>query len=467
MTLKAFGSNGIGSNGEIEYHPDSFVFDYVYVQTTDGQTIDMSPLVQEIEVRESMMSFGLSVKIVVFDNLGFLQDIKFSGSELFTIQTTRRTQSKDYTKIQTYYVSEVSMYARPQTNTQVYEVSLITATTLLSTSKRVLKAYDGTREEVITKLFNDCKSDEIRVFDERGDFFKNSEALKLNPNNKTYYEVIQDIRKLETSVGGSPLYIYETFADPTSSAMVFTCHDTLLTIEKNSLIYGPYSYSPYKSKELDEYYRVLEVSSRLGVSNFKSIQDGHYLARTSEVNVFNKEYRVDDYYLYDDRPLVYRNNAQAGQDFPLSQGYTIGGEKLVDDIEQPFRYSLTDNPSSYYESSDDVKSLYQDVYHRYAKARSSDRMYDQVSHEIKIYGNILLRCGGAFDLKLSVPDNSATGVSDETFSGRYMVYSYVHKFSREGFFSYVKLKRNTIRTPGGSIGVSSSDKLYDKRLIGE
>jgi hypothetical protein len=186
--------------------------------------------------------------------------------------------------------------------------------------------------------------------------------------------------------------------------------------------------------------RILESSSNIGFSPYKSMKNGSYVTRTHKLDVSNKTYEMIDFNAYDDKvPLIDGDQSE----LVWNSDFTISGVS-PSTLKETYNIFINQNSLAMAESGD--LNYHQFGSYKEATKRSVYSNLEQLEHSIKLYGDSRLSPGTIINLNFPKTGQveGAGRENDEFLSGRYLIVSTTHTFDSHGYFSQVKVRRDSV-----------------------
>lgn len=217
--------------------PEDFILENVELSADRfDQSADLTNVVVEINVFESINSIFLTGSLVFVDDSGLLSALDLSGTE--RISATFSLPSNDGFKItKTFIVTGASHQVKPNDTNTIVQLQLIEEIGFLSQVKKFSKAYSGTSEQILTKI---CK-DQLGI-----DLILSGQTPVEKPYRVvvpylTVEQALKWVLDKASTVNGSPYFLFTYFC-VSGNNIVLTDLDTILK-EQSINPERPFTYS--------------------------------------------------------------------------------------------------------------------------------------------------------------------------------------------------------------------------------
>jgi len=428
-----------GTNKSIT--PSGFKFAAINITNFKGEKLDITDLVDEVTINESLFNISTVCDIVVIDSANFFEFHRISGNEKVQIIFTRsipdastgRSGSRDVQEFELeYVVASIPSYSRPKTSVQVYTLQCITEAAYLSQSIRISRAVKGTTTTILKDIINKDLGADLKKSDESAGSFN------IIIPNLLASDAIKWIQKITYDEKGMGLFLYDTIIDKLQLRSQYNL------IQKDNKLDGVYKHDSFFKSTTgsnDDYnqrkYRILSMSSSLGMSKIIGIKQGSFASSMTTVDMATKKF------------IKYKYNHEFNntiESYPLvSDTFKLNLEsvdKLYSANRTVFNNTLAISKSRLYSAGIDLQSL--------TKAASTHNL-DTISHVLSLHGDPELRPGKIIEIKLPLSTDTtleklseiADGRYDQYMSGKYLIVSSIHRFSGKGYFTEIKLKRDS------------------------
>ena len=415
--------------------PDSFRL-VVTIEGANGKERDISQLVTSMRVYESIFQQTLMAEFDISDAVSLFEDLNISGNEKIT-SVVRKQNDKNSPPVDIqndWYVLDIPIYGKPKPDIATYRIRCVTPFGLVSKFRRISSPMSGSSIDIIEELYR-----QVGVTVEKKET-QSLGTMKFIPPKLTYSDAIKNVLQKSMTPNGSPLFTYQVFHD---SAFVLNSYNKMIT----GNILDNYSQGYFYTQESqtedgfeEKRLRILESSSNIGFSPYKSMKNGSYVTRTHKLDVSNKTYEMIDFNAYDDKvPLIDGDQS----DLVWNSDFTISGVS-PSTLKETYNIFINQNSLAMAESGD--LNYHQFGSYKEATKRSVYSNLEQLEHSIKLYGDSRLSPGTIINLNFPKTGQveGAGRENDEFLSGRYLIVSTTHTFDSHGYFSQVKVRRDSV-----------------------
>jgi hypothetical protein len=415
--------------------PDSFRLT-VTIQGATGKERDISQLVTSMRVYESIFQQTLMAEFDISDATSLFEDLNISGNEkIVSVVRKQNDKSSPPIDIQNdWHVLDIPIYGKPKPDIATYRIRCITPFGLVSKFRRISSSLSGTSIEIIEELYR-----QVGVTVDKKET-QSLGTMKFIPPKLTYSDAIKNVLQKSMTPNGSPLFTYQVFHD---STFVLNSYNKMITSD----ILDNYSQGYFYTQESqsddsfeEKRLRILESSSNIGFSPYKSMKNGSYVTRTHKLDVSNKTYEMIDFNAYDDKvPLI--DGEQS--DLVWNPAFSISGVS-PSSLKETYNIFINQNSLAMAETGD--INYHQFGSYKEATKRSVYSNLEQLEHSIKLYGDSRLSPGSIVNLnfpKTGQVEGSGRE-NDEFLSGRYLIVSSTHTFNNSGYFTQIKVRRDSV-----------------------
>lgn len=415
--------------------PDSFRLT-VTIEGANGKERDISQLVTSMRVYESIFQQTLMAEFDISDGISLFEDLNISGNEKI-VSVVRKQNDKNSPPIDIqndWHVLDIPIYGKPKPDLATYRIRCITPFGLVSKFRRISSPLSGTSIEIIEELYR-----QVGVTVDKQET-QSLGTMKFIPPKLTYSDAITNVLQKSMTPNGSPLFTYQTFHD---SAFVLNSYNKMITSDIVDNYSQGYFYTQESQTEgsfEEKRLRILESSSNIGFSPYKSMKNGSYVTRTHKLDVSNKTYEQIDFNAYEDKvPLIDGEES----DPVWNRSFTVSGVGPTT-LKETSNIFINQNSLAMAETGD--INYHQFGAYKEATKRSVYSNLEQLEHSIKLYGDSRLSPGTIINLNFPKTGQveGAGRQNDEFMSGRYLIVSSTHTFNGLGYFTQVKVRRDSV-----------------------
>lgn len=415
--------------------PDSFRLYEVTITNYAGETIDISPLVQEFTIEENLFLMGCVFEFSIVDAVNLIDKYKITGNE--SLKVTMRKKNKEGGSpeeiIKNLYLVAIPTFARPSPNASTYKFKAITRDAYLSKSKRLSKSFDGTVGSIIENIYNNELGGQVESIDS-----STEGNVKIIAPNYTIFDTINWLLQKAVKSNGTPFFLYETAKD----GVKLNSYENIIGLDP----YGKYSQAyaftekVYSEEDFEQRrLRIQSVSSNLGFSTFSGFYEGAYSATTHKLDYATKKYETEEFNIFNDLNLKIDNEPI------LSNQFSVDGED-ASTLRNAKNFYMNINSLAYKDSN--TNNLYQDYTDHVAKRNAILVNLNQFSHSLTIRGDFNLQPGKMIEIELpkaTDPKAGEDGSYDELLSGKYIIVGTKHRFDQDGYKIDLKVKKDSVK----------------------
>jgi|GEM_PF-3234213 hypothetical protein len=415
--------------------PDSFRLT-VTIEGANGKERDISQLVTSMRVYESIFQQTLMAEFDISDGISLFEDLNISGNEkIVSVVRKQNDKSSPPIDIQNdWHVLDIPIYGKPKPDLATYRIRCITPFGLVSKFRRISSPLSGTSIEIIEELYR-----QVGVTIDKQET-QSLGTMKFIPPKLTYSDAISNVLQKSMTPNGSPLFTYQTFHD---SAFVLNSYNKMITSDIVDNYSQGYFYTQESQTEgsfEEKRLRILESASNIGFSPYKSMKNGSYVTRTHKLDISNKTYERIDFNAYEDKvPLIDGEES----DPVWNRSFTVSGVGPTT-LKETSNIFINQNSLAMAETGD--INYHQFGAYKEATKRSVYSNLEQLEHSIKLYGDSRLKPGSIINLNFPKTGQveGAGRQNDEFMSGRYLIVSSTHTFNSLGYFTQVKVRRDSV-----------------------
>lgn len=415
------------ANGSEALVPSSYNLAEVILTPSKGEARNITDLVGQISIRESLYAGSLQCSINILDAANVLEKLKVVSGEVLDLLITRRLAGGETDKYShTFRISEVSSFAKLKPGTQTYVFKCISEHAYMSQLKTISKPFNNVPGQLIKNI---C-TDELKI---------DPKELSINTETKqTITGVYPRMRPMylinwltrRSYDNGSPFFFYETLGQ----GIHFDSYENIINKDNyNEFVHSPSVSSTPGGDEYNKQLKnkILKISTDLNMSKYIDAAAGAYSSTLHTLDIAQKTYKKTTY--------------EYGKDLMLNKNGVLPSNLVFDDraIESHrestnFYVSLNTSAagggSNYHAPSDsDILS-----------ANAYIENMDGTVLTIDIYGDFKLCVGMVITCNVikSVESTKEKRGKDKYLSGKYVVTSIDHRFEDE-YIMQVLLKKDS------------------------
>ena len=403
----------------------------VLISSLNGRTVDITPLVVETSIFESIYSINLHGQLVIADNSALFSDLPIVGQEKINIQFIKNDIDVDLN----FIVSGVEDLASYNDSIGAYVITFTSESKLVNAVSEFSKSFSGLGIDIIEQIYND------NFGKQSGPQLLNSLDVKVKGGNSMNvvmpfskpFAAINMIQRKSYDVHKSPLFIFNTvFGDAPELTSLYTMqsqetiHKISNRINVNTEADGQSSRDMLQHR--GEAYHI-EIPSAYNV--FDQISSGTFASSIDTVDISTKSITRDSYNYLD-------HDVIDGIDY-MHSNFKINDRSLT-------KYTSA-NVSTNYINTKLFGSLNDTDNYATATVDSKLNRIDTVELSMHMDSVPVVRAGTIIDVDftrftpmLSDKDNP----KDEITSGRYLVSSLRHHIKLGEYTMALNLVRNNI-----------------------
>ena len=274
-----------------------YKLDNVIVHSASG-SIDIKDLLLELNVYESIHSSNLYGNITIMDSANHVQNMPIIGQEdiEFTVQTDEDTNTLDFTTFRGR-IYKVNNMVRTEERQQVYTMHFCSKETMTNQRARVKSAYEGSGDEIVSKIFRDVLKTNKFFNVEPSDL-----KVKVVGNNMKPFDFINMVRDRcrSTIFDGSGYLFFEN-----NAGFHFRSYESMLALE--ALHYRDEYYTLFYEPKTAGSMSLRADANQSVVESFEFMQhfdtlfqqaSGTYANRVITHNLYDKSYNIKDYHYH-------------------------------------------------------------------------------------------------------------------------------------------------------------------------
>lgn len=412
--------NSLEFNGDYNLH-SIFLGSFRY-----QDKIDITPLFSFIEVFESIYSPFISMNIGIIDAAGLMDKARIIGDEFIEIDLRDADNETGY-RNQTFYIYKISDRISISDRGTSYTINCISLPALADMNMLVSKAYKGQPSDIVTAIYQQFYGAQKTLIVEET---KNSVHYISN-----YWSPLKNIklmtdRAVSRKTNSSAYYFFET-----KKEFIFCSLNMLVQqTATNTFFYT------INNKVLGDEFNKSMIIEKLYVDEsfdyIKRLKSGAYGNRTLVVNPLSKQYNYGYYDFVDSFNVHSRLNQEPFTSFEAPRK-----------LNSVFRHRIAPD-RTYTEMASEKTSEW------FAQNMTEYSAIDSQKIEIDVPGHLRIHAGSVSNIfiytdVITKGDNPETAY-DSVFSGRYLVTSIKHLFTKERHSMHLELSKDSLINVGGN-----------------
>ena len=421
--------NNISLNTHEAITPQAYDLSSVVMTMHNGQEYDITSMVDEVTVTESIYRMALTSTFRLYDANNFFEDKQVSGQEKI-VATWHRTAVNELDNVRiekTFYVADIPVYSRVQDHSQVYQFDCITRLGFVNNTKLISRSFSGTPATIV----KDIIENDLGYKDEVAFVSNNtSNIIRVIIPNWRPFNAIQWVLRNAVDNRGSSFYCYETF---TEGVKILSYHEMLEAENYRTYSHGTFFNSdPHTSEDYDERRdRILEINSDMYMSKYNNVRLGAYASTTLSIDMTTKTYRRHRFNYVDEFSEMYHVDHREVHP-NISRGFTLNDQTL--DQQETAKMNFISNNALAY--GGEFNNYHAGRETNIGRHTAFEMNMDNFVHDVKIAGDYEIQPGVMIGLKIpkavdpeSRPNDNVD--EDKHVSGDYLVTSVVHTFGDE------------------------------------
>jgi len=428
--------------------PESFQIKDLTIHTVSGISWDVSQLVVEMNIYESVFGFSVEYEFAFVDTADMFNNIGFTGDERITFTLVKMTEEGRQSIEKECYIMGIPLYGRETDARQVFTIKAISKHAYIAAIQRLSKKVYGSPSSIIKNLIEGELNSKIQHFDSNSSGFINGLIPYMTVNEAIYW-----IMKRAHDENSNPFFVYETLANgihiesynmmkehtAPGKYIVGGIADTEITTDRQGQKPKDADTSKKDSYALDfkrQKFRIRDITSTLGFSKLKNTAKGAYASTTLEIDIHHKKYNNYSY--------VYKGDNLLEQNSLYDERFVINDRKLVDYTDAK-RITIHKNSNLF---GNDITSYNDNISSSAGKMNAFLENMDTMSHVIEVAGDINVHPGMTIEIVIPAPiakdiTERKKPMVDKYMSGKYLVMSIQHKFDDKGHIMSMKIKRDS------------------------
>jgi len=421
--------------------PASYQLVSVKLTMNNSAVIDITQLVADITVSESMFLSSITTVLHIVDGFDLLRKAHLTGGEKLQIKIMRKNNSDEsYSTAEnkfdiTCYLSRIVNHVKPKAGIQTYMLSCLSEHTFISQMKSISRSFNSNSNALVRDI---CLND-LKYTGETNFSDKNLPVISgIYPNLKPLDTIHWLLRNIDDE--DTPFFFYETAAE----GLQLNSYNQLSEQE----VFKKYNNSPFyiNKFETKEHFKeaqckIIDMSSDFDMRKFDQIGDGAFSAIVHNVDIANKKYTINNF----DHSL--KNNIKLNDYAGVSKNIKFDDTALNESYGSK-EFFVSSNSKSF----EGEKITYHEKIKDSISAKNS---YFQnirfMGLEIELYGDFNLCPGKIIELKIVkstdaniLESNQKEGMIDKHLSGKYLVAAVEHVFDGNEYRCLVSIHKDSL-----------------------
>lgn len=419
------------ANGSDAITPGSYNIDRIILTTNDNQEYNITAIVAQILVRESIYMGSLQYEFNILDAANMLEKLKCVSGERLSLRVSRSSIGGEIKRYKAdMRIAEIHSFAKLSPGTQTYVFRCVSEHAYINQVKTISKPFN----DVAGSLINKICTQELKI---------PKKKLSINTETKqTIVGVYPRIRPMgainwlirRSFDNATPFFFYETLAD----GVHFNSYENCINKESHKT----YEHSPYNNKIVGSAEnaemlskKVLKFASDLNISKYVKASRGAYGSTLHTLDINTKTYKKQTYSY--GKQLQLNNNGLLPKELKLD-------DRLIQECSDSTNFYISTNTSAVSGGSNYHTLVEGQILHANAYIENMDAM----KVDIDIYGDFDLSVGMTLDLDIRKSEDAGNNNrgKDLFLSGKYLITSINHKFEEDYIMSITCTKDSFIES---------------------
>ena len=404
---------------------------------TPQSGFDISDLVNEFNIYQSIDTPFYTGKIVIIDGVGLFNNIYIMGNEIVTVSYSSALPNKpEAINTSTFIVTSVEK-VQSENNNYIYVLSLGSSHWLKNASTKISQAYSGKSSDIIAQILKN----KLNLTEDEYLISKTTDNIKVVIPNLNISESLLFISRRASSPNGTPCFTYEHL----DGTMEFSSLENLYS---RAPLFTYYKNIRLTSDPITTYFNINKLKIDNISQGYKNIIGGMYSAKVFAFDMLTRNFIEHKFNLADkenDKTFlntalydpVMNINGKGIQEIADSKIYTILTSSNGSNTLNP-RITSTQGEIGDYHTNAEFKVPF---------LNSKLQQLENCVITIEVQGNTSIFPGSIIELSVPSPDfqNSEEEDSkrDKFLSGKYVTIGVRHIFTQQGFKTLAQLAKDS------------------------
>lgn len=418
------------NDNQLLHSTDYLVKEIILYSLDSGQGVEISALMVELNLYDSIFTPTISGNIIIEDSLGLIEKLPIVGNESITVVLEKPGTDGSIKFEKTFRIYKLSD-RKPKTNlTEAYTLHFCSYQQIFSEQMKISKGY---KFKTIHYMITDIVQNELQVPNDSKYFIEaTSGNMNLTIPNLAPLNACTWLAKRSLNSEKIPSYL---FFESLNDGFVFSSLETLFNTFDTGLTYSHNIQTAGSAEEADKLFGVNYSEIEQGFNIISGIQNGIYASTNYGIDLVTLSFEktIFDYKQYQSKN-AFLNKQINKVDFVSNDGSLVNTRNLANIKITPLTKNQTVN--SYIRSKD--------------KTVFSNDMDEIVSQRQHIFQNLLnskiyltvpgfnsLSSGRVITVKFlerNARDKSDIDETDDLYSGRYIIARCRHVFKPNGIY---------------------------------
>jgi hypothetical protein len=413
--------------------PSAFKIKGLEIENHQGLKLDIQTQVTEFEIKESLYSSFLQLRISISDENSILESLPLIGQEKIHLKLFRKTSDpiiSDEEISLIFYVTEYPVFIKSDVHEKfsMYDIVGITKHGYINKLNNISRSVSGLTTTEISKIYKQDLA--VEDFQTIGECISNFKGII---NWKTPIAAANWLLAKSFDAELRPFFCWQNISGKINLASL-----TKLFEEEPYFTYKKLTIFKTAPGEEGHYLetqsRILEIDSDLRFAKPILAMSGAY---ASEHN----------FYDYSKKKFVRKkfNYDELGQGLEANKTLSTSNDVLLNSFPHAYRQWISLNDLAY--SPLPKKNINHLKFDSKGKTKAYLENLETTTHTLRLYGDMNLSPGTIINLQFpKAEDLSKSGTDeaiDELISGKYIITSATHQFKDGEYYVWVKVKRDS------------------------
>lgn len=409
---------------------------------TPEQGIDVTDLVTELQIFQSIQVPFLTGKILMVDGVSLLDNIMILGTEVFDVTIETRSSNGEMMKTSLTLIGTGVEKLHKDGNTNIYAISVGSKHMIENLHVRLCQAYKGSSSDIVKEIL----VDKLGIAEEDIDLEKTTDNVKLIVPNLKLADSLMWIARRATSESKTPCFIYE-YVD---NSMAFKSLAKMYSVRP---IITYYRNDTTQSDPTGTYTSIIDVQFDSVGKGYKNINEGMFAAKVYAFDMTTKQVMEENFSLSD-----YETNANLLNDALPDPALRISGKTLYELYDAKVYNLFTSTDGS--DSAEPKKTGTDDYtgdYHTNSQFKvpylnSKLQQLENFAMTITVHGNLNVFPGAILNIEFPSSTRLVKGGdkrNDFYYSGKYLTMSIKHVFTAQNYMTHAQIAKDSLLVSKG------------------
>ena len=413
-----------------------FLLEECILLTVNGTEVDISALVDTINIYEDIFSMTVSGDVIIKDTNNLVLNAPIIGEEklklkIQTPQTSPKTHNETDTSIVDYIVTPLQVYKINKVmgsgeNALIYSLQFTTQEAFRNQISRVSQSYKGDPADIVEKIVRDKN-----YLDSTRKLFVEPTAnmVKMIVPNKKPFVAIQHLCEISNSKQHkeAPSYLfYETTKGFHFRSVDGLCSQDPTMIYKEHIPNSTDEKGVINAKINLE--NIEEVSVKAAKDTIYNMSEGFYSSKLRVHDLYNKSLKDYDYHYLDD---FSKDTHTDGTSPVISKSPDARTQKTLADYPDTKLFVSTTSSTKHFSEGKEYPYQSDNLDKTLQRRKSRLKQLDRgIKVQVQVPGQTFIQAGDVVELNIGATSASTGDDLDKTLSGKHLVTTLRHQFSR-------------------------------------